>query len=236
MKMGMSTGCVRAACVMVVAGCSGASLARPVSWSLAGDFSATVNPGAVWSYGQESALGVGYQDMLFASAPLGFDTWTQSASVSLPVVGHNATASDLVFGTAEVHANQVVLHPGPQGQYAVGRFTAPGAGTYDFSAVFVGEDFAFPTTTDVHVLVNDVAVFSADVLSFHVPTGSGPLSAALLAGDTIDVAVGFGPNGNYFGDTTGVEFVIESVPGPGAAVLLGLGGMAAVRRRRVNMV
>jgi hypothetical protein len=54
-------------------------------------------------------------------------------------------------------------------------------------------------------------------------------------GDVLDFAVGFGANGNFFGDTTGLFAAINassqppppSVPEPGTAVLL-LSGIAIV--------
>jgi hypothetical protein len=117
------------------------------------------------------------------------------------------------------------MHPGPAGQVSVLRWTAPAAGSYDVTAAFRALD-AQPATTDVHVLHNGVSKFDGTVNA----TMSGPAYAgtlALQAGDTVDVAVGYG-NGSYNYDTTAVSFRINrSVPSirvaPGQ-VLLAPGG------------
>ena len=44
------------------------------------------------------------------------------------------------------------FHPGPKGEYAVVRWTAPRPASYDVQADFLAIDQA--TTTDVHVLHN----------------------------------------------------------------------------------
>jgi len=58
---------------------------------------------------------------------------------------------------------------------------------------------------------------------------------SLAAGDTIDFAVGYGANGDYFFDSTGINATVGAVPEPATAALL-LGGVLAVlqaaRRRR----
>ena len=85
------------------------------------------------------------------------------------------------------------------------RFAAPAAGSYAVNVAFFGADFVGPTTTDVHVLVDGNSVFDGIVNGFG--PGSGPIFSTnlnLKAGDTIDFAVGIGPNGNYLNDLTGL--------------------------------
>jgi hypothetical protein len=100
-------------------------------------------------------------------------------------------------------------HPGPQGQNSVIRWTAPTNGTYQINAVFWGDDFVGPTTTDVAVLHNGKTLYGSEV------TGFGPSSdqsytgtVSVNAGDTVDFSVGYGTDGNYFYDATGVSAVI----------------------------
>jgi hypothetical protein len=75
------------------------------------------------------------------------------------------------------------------------------------STHFFGEDWAGPTTTDVHVLYNSVSIFDGVVDTFW----EGPsfdVNLSVAAGDTIDFAVGFGDDGTYNNDSTGLRAVI----------------------------
>jgi hypothetical protein len=76
-------------------------------------------------------------------------------------------------------------------------------------AVFWGDDFVGPTTTDVHVLHNEACIYSAEVSGYGPPSDqSFTTTISVAVGDTIDFAVGYGTNGNYGYDTTGVSAVI----------------------------
>ena len=70
---------------------------------------------------------------------------------------------------------------------------------------------------------------------------SQAFSAALTlgAGSVVDIAVGFGSNGNWYDDSTGIKATIAeaaTVPEPASVVLMatgvfGIAGVAARRRR-----
>ncbi|HJW72294.1 MAG TPA: hypothetical protein VJ486_05510 [Geothrix sp.] len=137
----------------------------------------------------------------------GLDDWDSWPTASIL---HNATLKNItVSGTNVVLVpNQLSMHPGSGGQYSVLRWTAPEAGSMDVRASFMGLDPA-PTTTDVHVLLNGVSKFDGTVNAYHAGQSfQGVLD--VQAGDTVDVAVGFG-NGTYYSDTTGVQFRINKV-------------------------
>jgi hypothetical protein len=92
------------------------------------------------------------------------------------------------------------------------RFAAPAAGSYAVNAAFFGLDFAGPTTTDVNILVAGISIFDGIVNGFG--PGTGPIFATNLnlnAGDTIDFAVGVGPNGNYANDLTGLAATVSAL-------------------------
>jgi hypothetical protein len=86
----------------------------------------------------------------------------------------------------------------------------PESGTYLLEGAFTGNDFRYPTSTDVAVLRGSFEVFSGFVESYRNPL---PFSATmpLLAGETVDLTVGFGRNGNHFGDSTGVSATFTKV-------------------------
>src|SRR5262249_17510884 len=119
---------------------------------------------------------------------------------------HNGTADAITIGGITLQPGQLGFHPGPNGQYSVVRWTAPRAGALSLVASFSGLDIT-PTTTDVHVLHNGAALFDGEITEF----GAGPsfdTAVVVAAGDTIDFAVGYGSNGTYFSDTTGLDVFI----------------------------
>lgn len=221
------------ACLTPLALGAGPALATP-TFDAAADFSATSNPNGAWSFGYENTtLGFGFTPATLSGNYLGVDYWQRGPD--LPGAFHNPAATpNYAYGTAVIDPGMLILHPGPVGEYEVARFTAPTTGTYQFSVDFIGQDQIIGTTTDVHLLVNDgtALLVSGMVTGFHSTFSSGSYSMLLQAGDTIDAAVGMGNNGTYYGDSTGLDFRVELVPAPGAAALLGLGGLLATRRRR----
>jgi hypothetical protein len=105
---------------------------------------------------------------------------------------------------------QVALHPGPQGEYSVVRWTAPAADRYNVAATFAG---LFKATTDVHLFHNARPLFGAQLNVGGNPnaaTHTGEL--ALEKDDTIDFIVGWG-NGSYGSDSTALTATIQSAAG-----------------------
>lgn len=69
----------------------------------------------------------------------------------------------------------------------------------------------YSTTTDVHIYRNGIEVYGAN---FNMSLG-GTLTTAeftsyMNVNDILEVAVGRGSNGNYFSDSTGVEFTVTN--------------------------
>ena len=197
-------------------------------YDAAADFSPTSDPNGVWSYGWSSTLGGAFNlDAVHASTS-GLDLWEGSIpgadGLGFPFIEHNGTADTIKSGTIQLAPGQLAAHPGPQDQYAIVRFTAPTAGVYDLASSFTGLDFVGPATTDVHVLLDGVSIFDGNVSGFE----SGPSFSSVLTlqqGDTLDFVVGYGQNGNYNYDTTGIVADLMSVPEPSSVALT---GMAAV--------
>jgi hypothetical protein len=163
----------------------------------------------------------------------GRSPWRPAIAVQGPfgrLVGNNGTLNGIVTAnTVRVERGQLFLHPGPNGEYAVLRFTADQQSQYFLSALFVGIDFVGPTTTDVHVLVDGRSVFDGVVSDY----ARGPEFRSFLGlsrGSTVDFAVGFG-NGNFFFDSTRVAAEITPIPEPSVAALL-LAGLPLLMLRR----
>ncbi|MBS1707381.1 MAG: PEP-CTERM sorting domain-containing protein [Armatimonadetes bacterium] len=190
------------------------------------DFSISNNPNGVWRYGYSNTLGGAFVP-LTVNTPGNPDAWLDPFIASLGVYH---TTPGFLIGTVSSPPNQMILHPGPNAQYAVLRFVAPGTGVFNFTAGFFGVDFVGPTTTDVHILQNNAVIGNGAINTFATSPSiifGGPVS--LNTGDTLDVAVGFGGN-SYLFDSTAVNYRIEGVPEP--VTLVGLGGLALLARRR----
>jgi ELWxxDGT repeat protein len=188
-----------------------------VGYDAALDFSATDNPNGVWSYGWSPTLTSPFQRYAQAGPnnenppPANIlDTWNAGTGGqhSYPSVLHNGTSNPITSNAFTYLPGQLGLHPGPNGEYSVVRWTAPRAGSVSLGAVFSGLDFGGPTSTDVHVRHNGAALFDGAVNAF----GAGPsfdTTVVVAAGDTIDFAVGYGSNQNYHSDTTGLDAFIS---------------------------
>jgi len=191
------------ACAIISSSAPGAWAAE-IIYDVALDFLTAANPNGVWSYGYATSLGGSLIPYTEAGNSSGLDYWQKNLSLGAPSVAHNPSTNTLDFGTPVYGPGQAGFHPGPQGQYSMFRFTAPGSGPYRLESLFFGMD-EWGTTTDVHVLHNDLDIFSGTV------SGFGPANAPffntnlmLQLGDRIDFAVGFG-NGSFYNDSTGIQ-------------------------------
>ena len=120
-------------------------------------------------------------------------------------------------------------HPGSNGDYSILRWTAPNQGSYFLSTIFSGLENL--TTSDVHVLYNGTSLFDENIDGFGLTAARNfSTNLSLATGDTLDFAVGFGSNRNYFNDTAGIQAVIatpvpweiDSLPVIGSTVVFGL--------------
>jgi hypothetical protein len=203
-------------------------------FDVAADFSRINNPTGVWSYGWSFNLGSPFILSTDARVREGLDTWRGNRIVDgNPGAYHNATGSPIVLGgTALFQPGQFGLHPGPFGEYALARWTAPAAGTLSLNAAFVGQD---QTTTDAHVLLNNSPIFFSLIEGFG-SNAAVNINLAIREGDLLDFAVGFGRNRSYSNDTTGLAATLRlnqalnPVPEPATAFLFMSGAAILLRR------
>jgi hypothetical protein len=180
------------------------------------DFSAVNNPAGPWSYGWTLSLASTFSvfEGKAETNSVGGDTWGGTAGevVFQPLVMHarnDNCASFVEAGRIRLEPGQLILWPGMGSVYAVVRFTVAAAGDYSIATRFYGGDFVGPTDSDVHVLLNEQPIFDGTVTEFAQGPSFEIVLHALVAGTTIDFAVGTGmptaePN-DYFSDATGLD-------------------------------
>ena len=234
--MGCPLGVVRGSLVVVFAAAACGLIARTAAaqvYDAAADFSLAANPNSVWRYGFETSLGSPftlYDTTANLFGPI--DYWASSALGSTPQVNHNGTAATYYNNAPQFDiewaAGELSAHPRPAGQLSGVRFVAPADGLYQIDAAFRGSDHS-GTTTDVHVLVNNVSLFDQSVTGYHQPA-SFSTTLPLLQNQTVDFAVGFG-NGSYLDDSTGVSAVVTAIPEPASLSLLAVLALTMSRRR-----
>jgi hypothetical protein len=190
-------------------------------FDLGRDFSLAANPNGPWRYGYTSGsalVAASFQMDTFAvdALPVGF--WHPSGAQDgyYPYVAANraAVTSTDPTGSWAVRPDEVAMEGSASGQYSVVQLVVPAAGTYQLAADFAGVHTRL-STTDVHVLRGEVALFDAVIdgyggdPAFRAVTGASPTASYhatldLGAGDVLTFAVGVGANGTNANDTTGL--------------------------------
>jgi hypothetical protein len=197
------------------------------------DFQTLSNPGEVWSYGYANPVGSTYSMTLFDDhSPAGWSMHDYNTA-GTPAIWKNPAA----YTQNGVAPGQVSLHPGPvpDGDFAILRFTAPTAGTYDYTGLFGAGHYGDTSGR---------LVFNGDLLNPLVSfasTGNSPTFigvVAMMTGQTLDLVVG--NNSDFSADNTPVSFTITSTPVTApipepetyAMMMAGLGLLGVVARRR----
>jgi hypothetical protein len=184
------------------------------------DFSIQSNPNGVWSYGWTSSLGspLNLYTVADTTTVPGMSAWLESGTFpdNPPYVAHNGTDKKICgIGWCAPPA-YLHVHPGQGGELTVVRWVAPSTGKFRIEGAFEGLDPLKwgPATTDIHVLVNSSkSLLAGPITSYKWPLTFN-LTVKVSAGDTVDFAVGFGKNGNWYGDSTGVRFAVTRLGKP----------------------
>jgi hypothetical protein len=203
--------------VLAALGVLGGASSTAIAADAVQDFSNSANPNGPWSFGWAAVLGGAFN--LYTNHNVNHfvsgldDWWLGSCGDVSPAVTHNTTGSPVDSGTVTIPPDVLNLHPGCAGQYSIVRWTAPAAGPYQIQGRFQGNDHN-PTTTDVHIRLNSsTTLFDNEVSTYGIGTAI-PFSLArqLNAGDTIDFTVGYGTDGRFDYDSTGLAATITPIP------------------------
>lgn len=190
--------------------------ARAQDFNLSRDFDTNSNPSGVWAYGWKSALGTAFNPVTFvgqgfADNGVPFDAWSID-QFSLPAFYHyplsNSQAGTNAGGQDVRPPGSVVFFAGDAVQnYGIIRFTAPSNGLYQVAVAvrhYLNGDLA--GDTDFHIVTNNVPFFS----QFLIPTASTGYTNNLLlvAGDTVDFAIGRGADGSVTNSGLDIQLII----------------------------
>jgi hypothetical protein len=131
-----------------------------------------------------------------------------------PSVVYNKTGTTLYYGGVSITqpSDMLNLHPGPAGEYSILRWIVPRNGNYFVKAIFEGLNSAGASTNIVirknatdtlfECLINGFGQSSRHMYSNYLEN--------LVGGDIIDFCIGYGSNGNYGADSTGVYVEIKN--------------------------
>ena len=208
--------------IIVVAWLGLTASLKAAIFDLSSDFPTNSNPGGVWTFGWKT-------NVTDAIVPFAFSRTVPAGSASLFVwarFSNNQSAvqkniSDQTwigdFGQGIYPPGSVTLYPGVNGaddNFAVIRFTAPSNGLYAVNCAAVSAlNGSGSGDTDFHVVRGGVELLSAQVpaSSTTVTNGSGYTNTlSLVAGQSLDFAVGRGLDNNFNGSALKIQLSITA--------------------------
>ena len=179
------------------------------------DFSGQSNPNGVWSYGYLETWGAPFTLFPWGGTCdiQGVTLWRiYDCNTESPSLIHNDTSEPVCWLTLCVPPNYLLLDP--RSQLTTLRWVAPSSGRYLMHVMFGGLDWAGPTSTGVHVLLNS----KKSLLSGPITSYAWPLTftqkGSMTAGDTVDFIVDWGKDADFGYDSTGLEVKIWKLQEP----------------------
>jgi hypothetical protein len=124
--------------VLIHLSCALPRASADLIFNAAADFSTASNPNGRWSYGTTGTTLTG-SFALLSNATVGFDGapglngWAGTVTMfggDFPVVAKNTNNTTIAPPNLVLLPSELLLHPGPDGSYAVVRFIAPTAGAF----------------------------------------------------------------------------------------------------------
>ena len=179
---------------------------RVADYNIVRDWSSEYNPYGVWSCGYKTDWSTPFAlDAVAGSNWPGISGWWPSIVGDQPEIRHNDTKKKICGQTWCVPTNYIAMHPGPNGEFSVLRWTAPATGLYGLHVLYEGLDWSFPTSSTFSVVHDSNGVLiKTQVGNYGQRSAFNPRPMKLAKGETLDFMVGWGMDGNYYGDSTGV--------------------------------
>jgi hypothetical protein len=195
-----------------------------------------------WRYGTSDSLGSAFNPFSAsehsdsfspATNPSAFQGWFEPGGDMVPVVAVNVSGAAQGSCCGTFAPEEIWMHGEDDASartFDIIRWIAPADGTIDLSAIWVQKH---SSAASIHALLNGVpGLFNG----LATPGGTSfNASFAVLAGTTIDFAVGPNPQTGYGATSTGFNATINfvaAVPEPATCGLLLLGAALAGRRHR----
>jgi hypothetical protein len=186
------------------------------------DFSASSNPNGVWSYGWLPAARFPFFLSLTntPSGLPGLSFWQGKPGnpfFGVPNLAYNFSTNDILLDNAVFRSRKITAVPGPSGELAAIRWTAPQQGQLALQADFTGRDPG--TTSRAYVINPSGMLYSAEVLGFGTNSlRSFATNLTVAAGDSIIFGVDYGSNQIWNYDSTEVEVAISYLSEPAKPV------------------
>lgn len=218
MNLTHSVGVFVVVCTMVFLGGCNSLGPMPREYRADMGFSPVDNPARPWCYGWKQTV-----DGDFRPAPVKIPnrdypwllSWQALSNQCAPVIEFSASSETNRVNGTTIRPGQLFFHPGPCGELAVIRWTAPRRGNFRIHGSFSGMSgyqYTPLTTTDVHILHKAHHLLDAFInLHEGSNTATFDLSIAVGRNDNIDFMVGTG-NGDYSWDSTALDAIITPLP------------------------
>lgn len=182
-------------------------------------FSLSSNPNGNWAYGYSPKDDTSHFTLFekanhnnhFASPEVPVDFWNRPDDWHPLILKNTSNVVIVIQGAVVVPPTMFEMHPGPDGQRSVLRWTAPADGDYRIQGQFRGINGSGYTRTDALVVENGSTVrFSADIEGFNF---EHPFDLTFIGkrGGTVDFSVGYGSDRDYAGDSTGFSAIITTI-------------------------
>lgn len=182
-------------------------------------FSSTSNPNGNWSYGYTPLDDISnfvlfthaVHNNHYGSPDIPVDWWSRPDEWHPLILKNTSHLTIVIQDGLVVPPNMFEMHPGPNGERSVLRWTAPASGHFRAQGQFRGLNTNGETTTDVLIVINGNQTRLSDIVDGYNIEKPFDLTFALSAGSTIDFSVGFGTNKNYECDSTGFSVIITTI-------------------------
>lgn len=196
---------------------AGTASAMP-RWNANEQFDTITNPSGVWSYGYSQSFGSGFNLFTHPDSRSYGTGWNRIEGDEL--LAWRNTRGDFWAG---VPADALALHSAAETSPAILRFTSPMDAT-----VYVAGTFGMGDVDPMHYYILKNNGTASPLYHLHSPyDGPFSFSVPLAAGDTLDFLV----TGSYWWSNTPVDVTVM-VPEPAAMMMLSVGLMAGLLRRR----
>ena len=187
----------------------GSGPAVGTTWDGVAEFSSTDNPNGPWSFGRASGAGAPIT-LNSPSSQSGLPIWSWSGAGWGQAIFNNTANLVGLSGGLAIPPGELFLHPSSNNTKSVMSFTAPSAGCFQVNTNLELVDVQ-GGNVDVTLYGDGQTLFSTVMAGFGATSANAVDSVFMAAGDSIDLLIGFGTNGNYFDDSVGTAFAATYV-------------------------